>query len=463
MKLTWLGAAGEVTGSCTWIETERASVLVDAGMFQGSVLAPRKNRMPLPFDGRRLDAVVLTHAHLDHAGRLPLLARRGLDAPVVATRATLEMAAVLLADAARIQEGDLERRNRRRARRGEAAEEALYTLADVEKAIALGSALPYRRSREIAPGVHLELFDAGHILGSATALLEIEERGTRKTLVFSGDIGSPGSPIVRDPDPPQRADLVVLESTYGDRDHRSRDATIEELEAALRRAVTERRKILIPAFAVGRTQRLFYHLAEAVRAGRVPELPIFLDSPLALQATELYRRHAELLDADAPASLGARALRLDLPRLRFVQDAAESRALNALEGPCVIVAGAGMCNGGRIVHHLKHNLWREDCTVLLIGWQAEDTLGAELARGARRVRVLGESIVVRAEIRTLGGFSAHAGQSELVAWVRPLLESGARAVLAHGERDAREALADLLRARFGVEAFRPALFDVLEL
>lgn len=462
MKLSWFGAAGEVTGSCLAIETERAHLLVDAGLFQGNTLAPRRNRMPLPFEGRHLDAVVLTHAHLDHAGRLPLLARRGVKAPIFATGATLEMAEVLLQDAARIQESDLARRNRKHMRRGEPPEDLLYGVDDVEQVLTQKRAMVYGETREVAPGVTLRFHDAGHILGSASAVLSIAEGGATKTLVCSGDIGSPGSPIVLDPDPPQHGDLLILESTYGDREHRSSQATLEEFETLLRRAMSERKKVLIPAFAVGRTQRLLHHLAEAVEAGRVSEMPVYLDSPLAQRATAVYRRHPELLDADAPRALDARKLRAILPRIHFVEDVAASCALNAISGPCVIIAGAGMCNGGRILHHLKHNLWRADCSVLIVGWQASGTLGAELATGARSVRVLGETIAVRAEVHTLGGFSAHAGQSELIAWATPMIRSGAQVVLAHGEHAARLALAHRLHEAFGVKAVCPRLFDQLE-
>ncbi len=311
-------------------------------------------------------------------------------------------------------------------------------------------ALPYGQPREVADGITVRLVDAGHILGSASIEMTVNEEGRQRVVIFSGDIGLKGSPIVRDPTPFDHADLVFLESTYGNRDHRSREQTLEEFREILARAVKKGEKILIPAFAIGRTQEILYRLAELIRDGKIPQLPIYLDSPMAIAATRLYVKHQDLFDDEAGMLMRRGSFLRDLTNLRFTESAAESQKLNDIAETAVIIAGSGMCDGGRIVHHLRHNLWRRNVAVLIVGFQAENSLGRRLVEGAKDVRIFGEKIVVRAAIYSLGGFSAHAGQAELIDWAAHLAPARPRIVLTHGEPRARDALRDLLQSRFGI-------------
>lgn len=461
MQITLFGAAGEVTGSSYLVTTARARVLIDCGLFQGSDDDERRNHLPrdLPID--ELDAVVLTHAHLDHSGRLPLLARQGYRGPIYATPATIEVAALLLDDAARLQQSDAAQANRRRQRAGRAPLAPLFDGEDVAAVLALLRPLPYDEPAVIAPDVTLRLVEAGHILGSASANLSVAEAGSERRLVFSGDIGPRGAPILNDPAQITAADLVVLESTYGDRDHRPLAETLAEFAALVRKAVHHRSKLIIPAFAVGRTQDILYHLAALFREGIAPALPIYLDSPLAIAATELYRRHPVLADTESRQVRGTGGLWHGLETLHTCATAAESRALNDRAGPCIILAGSGMCTGGRVLHHLKHTLWRPEGLVVIVGYQAAGTLGRLLVEGARRVRIFDEEIVVRAQIHTLGGFSAHAGQTELLAWLAPMTAGHPQVVLSHGEEHARSALARRIAEDFALIAELPLLNDVI--
>jgi len=462
MYITMFGAAGEVTGSCYLVATVGARVLIDCGLFQGSRDDERRNQLPRDVHPAALDAVVLTHAHLDHSGRLPLLVQHGYRGPIYATPATIDVATLLLADAAHLQQSDVARANRRRQRRALEPIVPLFDQADVAAVMALVRPLPYEESASIAPGVSVRLVEAGHILGSASVILTVTEGVGDHVAVFSGDLGPRGAPIVNDPARIDRAaDVVLLESTYGDRDHRPLAETVAEFARLVTQAAQDRSKILVPAFAVGRTQDILYHLAALVRAGTVPPTPIYLDSPLAIAATELYLKYPALADAEARKVSRPGKLWPGLETLHLCVSTDESRALNDAEGPCIIIAGSGMCTGGRILHHLKHNLWRPETLVLIVGYQAEGTLGRLLIEGARRVRIFDETIAVRAQVHTLGGFSAHAGQSGLVDWLAPIAPTQPQVVLTHGEEPARSALAQRIAARFGLAAELPLLNDVI--
>lgn len=464
MRLSFFGAAGEVTGSCYLLETSRARVLVDFGLHQGGVRAETRNRRFPPVEPDRLDAVVLTHAHIDHSGRLPLLAREGYAGPIYATPATRDLCEIMLRDAAHIQVGDAAQRARRRARCGRGCPPPLYTVEDAERALALFRDAPFDTPTEVAEGVTARLYDAGHILGAASVELTVRDRGTQRVLVFSGDLGPKGAPLMRDPKPPPHADVLILESTYGDRDHRSLEATLDEFVGVVRRALTSDGKTLIPSFAVGRTQQLIYHFGRLRASGRLDHPAVYVDSPMAVSATELYRRHRDLFDDDARRIIDAGDSPLNFPDLHLTRSVEESRALNDLRG-VVIVAASGMCTGGRILHHLRHNLWRPETTVLIVGYQAEGSLGRRLVDGARRVRVLGEPVVVKAGIHTLGGFSAHAGQSELIQWASAVRRDGARprTFLTHGEDRARRPLAARLAADFDLRCELPVWRQSVEL
>lgn len=456
MKLTFLGAAGEVTGSATLLETGAARVLVDFGLHQGSEAAEIRNRrFPAPINPAQLDAVVLTHAHLDHCGRLPLLVRQGFAGPIWATPATIDLAEILLKDAAYLQEMAAERLSRTRARRGRGPVTPLYTSADALAVLTRFRELPYDHRAQVAPGVSCRFVDAGHILGSASAELTVDQNGRTHTIAFSGDVGVSGSALLRDPVPFERADTLILESTYGDRDHRPLADTLEELTSLLADCRSCHGKVLVPAFAVGRTQSLIYFLGGLQRDGRLNSTRVYVDSPMAIETTELYRRRRDLFDEKAMAIIEAGDSPLHFEGLRFTRSAEESRALNQIKDHAIIIAGAGMMNGGRIQHHLKHNLWRPETTLLIVGYQAEGTLGRRIVDGAKRVRVMGELIAVKAKVYTLGGLSAHAGQSELIKWTAPLRASRPRVFLNHGEERPRSRLRDRLKRDLDLDAELP--------
>jgi metallo-beta-lactamase family protein len=458
MRVTLFGAAGEeVTGSAYYLETDEARVLVDFGLFQGRAMAEAHNRVPRNLKPNRLDAVLLTHAHLDHCGRLPLLAKQGYEGPIVSTPASLEMADLILRDAAKIQQHDLERANRKRERAGQRPKEPMYTSEDVTKTVRQFRAVPYDQLAAVAPGIQARFVEAGHILGSACIELTVRDGGRDRVVVFSGDVGQWGAPILRDPARLDRADVVFMESTYGDRDHRPLAETVEEFTQILKTMIARRGKLLVPAFAIGRTQQLLYHLAILFRNNTIPKFPVFIDSPMAIEASEIYLRHPELADEEVQALRAQKPLLEDLDTVQGTATADQSKALNHVAGPCLILAGAGMCNAGRILHHLKYNLWRPETSVAIVGYQAPGSLGRRLVEGARVVSIFGEKVVVRANVHTLGGFSAHAGQSDLLRWFEPLAAAHPRVFLTHGEARARQPLAQLLRERYTLTAEMPGL------
>lgn len=464
MQITPYGAAGEVTGSAYVVETDQARVLVDFGMFQGGKMAEARNRVPTGLRPRRLDAVLLTHCHLDHVGRLPLLVRRGFRQPIFATEATLELTELILRDAAKIQAHDNERLNRKRQRQGLPPVAPLFESADVDAVMSCTRPVTYDEPIEVAPGMRARFAEAGHILGSASIQLLIQHDGREAVVVFSGDLGPPNVPILRDYECLHRGDLVFLESTYGDHDHRPLRDTIDEFEEIVSRAVSEKGKILVPTFAVGRAQLMLWLLADMFRHRKVPSFPVFLDSPMAIEATRIYQRHPELFDDETLGLRRDHQITGDLPNLTCTVTPDESKAINDVPGPCLILAGAGMCNAGRILHHFKQNLWRPETWVLIVGYQSHGTLGRRLVDAENMVRIHGEKIAVKANIRTLGGFSAHAGQRDLLAWLDCLAPVRPRVVLTHGEPPARDALAAAIRQRHGLnpemtELGRPIRLD----
>jgi metallo-beta-lactamase family protein len=463
MTITLYGAAGEVTGSAYHLQTSEASLLVDFGLFQGVAMAEDRNQVPAQLAPERLDAVLLTHAHLDHTGRLPLLARQGFQGPLFATPATLDLTGLILRDAAKIQLTDNERINRRRQRAGKPPVEPLFTLADVESILSHARPVDYQEPIEVARGVQARFVEAGHLLGSASIELTVREGDQVRVLVFSGDLGRQGAPILNDYSRPRAGDVVFLESTYGDHNHRSFVETLAEFDEIVLTAARHRGKILVPTFAVGRAQLILYCLARLFQSGSVAPFPVYLDSPMAIEATRLYNAHPELYDEEALALHQNGTSFRDMPTLHFSTSADQSRALNDVSGPCLILAGAGMCNAGRILHHLKQNLWRPETSVIIVGYQSRDSLGRQLIEGRKQVSIFGEPIAVKATIRTLGGFSAHAGQSDLLNWFDPLAASRPRVVLTHGEPGPREVLAGLLQERYGLTATCPQLNQSISL
>ena len=443
MKLTFCGAAGEVTGSCFLFETGTVRFLVDCGMFQGSREVWARNVAPFEFDAASVDFVILTHAHIDHSGLLPRLHAEGFRGPVYATPATRDLLAVMLPDSAHVMLAERER----------AASRGLdfavpYGMEEARAVLAQVAPVPYAHQFDPRPGISARLLDAGHILGSAYVELRLTARKRSIRVLVSGDLGRPGHPIVRDPAPPTEADVVLLESTYGGRTHPPFGQTIEELAAILRRSLEERGGIvLVPAFAVGRTQDLLYCLNGLSRSGRIRPPQVFVDSPMATEVTEITARHLELFDDEARRAASEPPAAGMTMHVSYTASVEESKALNRLAGGAVIVAASGMCDGGRIRHHLRNRLSDPRTTVLFIGFQAQGTLGRRLADGAPSVRLFGEEIRVRAEIAKLDGFSAHADQPALLAWLRGLKRKPQSVYLVHGEPEASAALAAEIAAQ----------------
>jgi len=474
IRIHLCGAAGEVTGSGYLVEAALSRVLVDFGVFQGGADSRLRSRELGPVDPSRLHAMVLTHAHIDHSGRVPLLYRSGYRGNVVATRATLALTPILLEDLARLDVEWVEKLNRSRRRAGQELLEPIYVPEDVRRMHHHVRAVGYRQEVNIAEGISLRLHDAGHIMGSASVVLTIADGDRHKVLVFSGDLGPKNVPVLRDPDPPAGADIVFLESTYGGRSRIPQAETVEAFKRVLEQAARNGERVIIPAFAVGRTQLILYYIAEAVREGRLPaDFPIVLDSPMAAEATEALIRHPEVLDQQTTRLIEQRQLAKDLSSLVVMQSAKESLSLNDSDEPCIILSASGMCEGGRIVHHLRHNLWRPGTHVVLVGYMVEGSLGRELAEGAEEVEIFGEPVAVRATIHVLDGFSAHADHGELLEWLAAVIGGGLspqgtvpsrpRVVLTHGEDAERTALAAAIRERFGIEAEVPGRGAVLEI
>lgn len=443
IRLTFHGAAGgQVTGSMHLLEAAGARILLDAGLFQGHRAEARARNTALTVDPRRIDAVILSHAHIDHAGRLPLLVNRGFHGPIYATSGTRDLCAVMLPDAAHIQEKDAEYLQRR----GKAGPESepLYTMADAVAVQDLMLGVPCRRVQHLRKHLAFEFTEAGHILGSASVDLRISERLPHR-LVFSGDIGRPGLPIIRDPDPPSGpVDTLIIESTYANRSHETMHDAEDRLGDLVRRVAGRGGKILIPSFAVGRTQELIYSLHQLFRAGKIPGVPIFIDSPLAIDATAVFRLHPELFDRNEKMIESTSAL-FDFPLVQYTRDVAESKKLNLMNGPAVIIAASGMAESGRILHHLANGVGDHKNVVLFVGYQGDSTLGRRIQDGARVVKIFGEEMPVRASVETIGGYSAHADREELRAWIRRMQGPIHRAFVVHGEPDATLAMAQLLR------------------
>ncbi|WHZ11916.1 MAG: Metallo-beta-lactamase family protein, RNA-specific [Burkholderiaceae bacterium] len=448
IRLSSHGAAKQVTGSCHLVETDRARVLVDCGLFQGGREIAEENAADFDFDPAGIDVLLLTHAHLDHCGRIPLLVRHGFHGRIVSTAPTRELAHLVLADAAGLQQEDARRAARHRRSRGDdsKATTPLYTTVDASVAMTrFDSDAVYGQPMTVAQGVRATFMNAGHILGSASILLELEDGRSTRTVYFSGDIGNPGRPLLDDPQaPPTPPDYVVMETTYGDRDHRGWDESIDELIAAVAATLARGGNVIIPTFALERAQEVLYGLAEGIARGRLPaHLAVFLDSPMAVSATEIFERHEDSLRKDFRSRLRM-ASPFDLPGLRMTRDASESMAINSIRGGAVIMAGSGMATGGRVRHHLLHNLGHADNAVIFVGFAAPGTLARQIIDGAKSVRLFDEIVPVRASIHTINGFSAHAGRSQLLRWLARCGQPR-QVILVHGDPDrGMQAFADAL-------------------
>ncbi|MEX0960764.1 MAG: MBL fold metallo-hydrolase [Burkholderiales bacterium] len=457
MRLTFYGAAQEVTGSCFLVETGNTRFLVDCGLFQGGREADAKNRNALDFEVERIDFVLLTHAHLDHSGLLPRLVAFGYSGPIYTIAGTGDLLEVMLADAAFIQERESDRRRNRR--------EPLYTVKQAEMTCRQVRAVAYGEEFQPHPSVRCRFRDAGHILGSAIIETWVQDGGQTRNLVFSGDIGQPGHPIVEDPDLIEAAEILLVESTYGNRQHKTMDRTLDEFVGAVRETIEERGgNVIVPAFAVGRTQEIIYLIVKLHREGRLPEIDIYVDSPMALAATEVTLKHMDLVDEDAMEAMRwLRGSGGGKPRINFVQEFAQSQALSNIKGGALIISASGMCDAGRIRHHLRRNLPRAQSAVVFTGFQAAGTLGRRIVDGAKSVRIFGEEIRVRAAIHTIGGLSAHADRAALLNWLRAFRKPPRRTFVVHGEVSTAHDFAQAVRDELGWKAEVPPPRTTVEL
>lgn len=458
MRLTFIGAAQEVTGSCFVVETDDVRFLVDCGMFQGGRESRERNLKAWPFDPRQIDFVLLTHAHIDHSGLLPRLCALGFRGPILTTRATVDLLSVMLLDSAFIQESEWARAQRQHSRQRQAdAPTLLYTVAQAEACLEQLQGATYDQDVQPHAAVRCRFRDAGHILGSAILEVWVSEKGRTRKLVFSGDLGQPGRPIVRDPTPIDSADVLVVESTYGNRLHRPLNETIDELVFVIEETLRRRQgNIIIPAFALGRTQELLHLLLDLCRGGRLPRLQVFVDSPMANKVTEITWQHKEFLDEESRALLSLRRSHPEWMDLRFTRSVEESMALNRIKAGAIIISASGMCDAGRIKHHLRHHLGRPECAIVIIGFQAAGTLGRRLVDGNRRVRLFGEDVAVRASIHTIGGLSAHADQAALLNWLRCFESAPQRSFVVHGEAQTACGFADRIADELGWSVEAPA-------
>lgn len=465
MKVHFLGAAQTVTGSCYMIEACGKRFCVDCGMHQGNKAIETRNRNTEVYRAPNVDFVLLTHAHIDHSGLLPLLVKEGFKGKIYCTAATGELISLMLEDSAHIQEMEAQFEAKKYTRRGlQNPPQALYTIADAQKTATHIQTIALHEPQELAEGIRATFYEAGHILGSGSIRLEITEQGKTTSIIFSGDIGRPQALIVRDPETPPLADYVFMESTYGDRNHKDSATSLDELSKAISYSYTHNEKVIIPAFAVERTQEMLYCLHELNSKGLLPhDMAIFVDSPLAIRATEVFRHHRELLDEDATRLLNRGEDPFELPNLHYTLSRQESEAINEYSKPAIIISASGMCNAGRIKHHLKHNLWKPGASIVFVGYQAVGTPGRTLVEGGKKITLFGEDMEVRAKIFSINSFSAHAGQDQLLEWLAPLTRNNPKVVLVHGEDKAQKPLSELIQQRFNITPVIPTYLEEMTL
>lgn len=464
MKITFLGAAKTVTGSCYLVETRSCKFLVDCGMFQGRSKEAAMNEEPFPFNPGEIDFVLLTHSHIDHSGRIPKLFIDGFKGPVYATKPTVELCAIMLPDSGHIQEFENEWENRKRERAGLPPVKPLYTTQDAINSIQLFRRVNYGEVRKVSEGIKVRFNDAGHILGSSIIEIWIEENGEEAKIVFSGDLGNKGMPILKDPAIIESADYLVIESTYGNRLHVDSKNKLDKFIDIITDTVNKGGNVVIPSFAVGRTQEIIYELnkhldSKSERYKQVLNLPVYVDSPLAVSATQVFRNNLDCFDEEAREYIENGDNPLDFPGLQFTQSADESRALNERKDSIIIISASGMCEAGRIKHHLKHNLWRKESAVIFVGYQAEGTLGRKLVDGAKRVKIFGEEISVNARVEMIEGFSGHADRDGLLDWIGRINKKPQKIFIVHGEEASMGEFSGTIERQFGIETVIPARGD----
>lgn len=463
MNVTFCGAAGCVTGSCFLFETEGSRFIVDCGMFQGNKEIRNLNERDFLFNPADLDFALLTHAHIDHSGLIPKLVKNGFSNKIYATKATFELCRIMLPDSGHIQEMEVEWRNRKRARKGQPPVEPLYTSIEAINSLNYFQAVEYQEEIEPAPGVKVRFLDAGHILGSSIIEIYVNEAGTTTKIVCSGDLGQKNQPIIKDPTYVQNADYLLLESTYGNRSHEDSGEKVRLLKKIIIESIESGGNLIIPAFTVGRTQDLLYHIRNLLLKGEIPRVPVYIDSPMAVSVTEIYRNNPGYYDEPTLQMLANNESPFEFSNLHFTRTVDESRRLNAIAKGAVIISASGMCEAGRILHHLKHNLWRPESHILFVGYQAEGTLGRRLLEGAKVVKIMGEEIGVRAQIHSIGGFSAHADQAGLLDWLAAFEKKPRGVFIVHGENSAQRELEALIRRKIGLEITIPAWGEQYEL
>jgi metallo-beta-lactamase family protein len=452
MKLKFLGGARTVTGSCFYIECNEIKILVDCGLYQGEN-SDEINRKPFDYSPEDIDFIFITHAHLDHSGMLPRIVREGFSGSIFTTQATRDLLEIMLYDAAQIQESDAAWQNKKAVRAGKVPVLALYTGDDVSNTLPFFEIKSYDTIFHLGNGIRFRFWDAGHILGSGTLEIWFQDSEREKKIVFSGDIGKKDNPIIRDPSAPIEADFIVMESTYGNRRHKPLKDSIDELVQAIKITYKKGGNVYIPSFAVGRTQDLLYILNNLVREKRLYDIHVYLDSPLAEEATKVYLAHPEVFDEEAKGRFSTKEIDGSL-KLHFVRSVEESMSLNRIRSGIVVIAGSGMCEGGRIRHHLKHNLWRQECSVIFVGYQGAGTLGRQIVDRAKFVTILGDEIAVRASVYTINGFSAHADQAELVDWLS-YFKNSPEVFIVHGEEEVATSFGEFVGEKFGFRTHVP--------
>jgi len=463
MKVKLMGAARTVTGSCYIVEAAGRRFAIDCGMHQGNEEIEKRNWDLDLYNPKGIEFILMTHAHMDHSGLIPRLVHKGFKGRIYMTPPTLELLHIMLLDSAHIQEMEAQWKTKKQRRYGEADIIPLYVQKDALDAFPLFSAVNYNEPFSPFPGLTVTFRDAGHILGAAMIELSLTENGEQSKIVFSGDIGRPAQLIVRDPTVIEEANFLFMESTYGNRNHKDETDSLNELAEAISYSYKRDEKVVIPAFAVERTQEMIYSLHLLAKDGRLPDIPVFVDSPLAIQATEIFKKCRKYMDEETKLLLENGDDPLQLPRLRYTQSTAESMEINNTRGPAIIISASGMANAGRIKHHLRHNLWREGASIVFVGFQAQGTPGRKIIDGAEKIRILNEDIAVRAKIFTINGFSAHAGQSQLLEWFGHFKTRDIKLFLTHGEYTGQQELARLIKERFGVEAAIPDYLEEITL
>ena len=463
MKIKFVGAARTVTGSCYHLQTKEVQILIDCGAFQGKEEYEKRNFGPFPFKSSEIQYLLLTHAHIDHSGLIPKLVKDGFKGKILATSATVDLCGVMLLDSAHIHERDTEWENKKRIRAGKPLIKPLYTIQEVSISLASFKGVAYNETIDLGNGIRARFVDAGHIIGSSIIELWIKEDTLEKKLVFSGDLGQKDLPLIKDLTPIEAGDYVFIESTYGNRKHKGIKETVSEFTQAIAESLQKGGNVIIPAFAVGRTQDILYILNQLSRDGEINHLQVFVDSPMAVQATRITLKHPECLDKETLELIEKKQFPRSTLTLKFTESVEDSMDINKIKKQAIIISSSGMCEAGRIRHHLKHNLWRSECSVIFVGFQAEGTLGRRIVDGAKEVKIFGEEVAVNARIYTIGGLSAHADRDELIEWLSKFKKKPQRVFVVHGEEETSLSFAKTIQDKLNLDVYVPNMLEEIYL